>query len=151
MNPRLLILSITLLALTAGDAYAIDRKCPAGQMWSISAGACVKRPPPPKPASPQEKHAQAVDHLEGRGKTPDPKRGIALLEEACTAKNAESCTLLGFMYSRGRNPVARDEAKAMDYYVRACELNDLDGCFDVGDLAYRKGKYPESRAGFKHA
>jgi TPR repeat protein len=154
MNPRQLVIVLvasSVVALSADDAHAIDRKCPAGQVWSISQGACVKRPPPPKPASPAEKHAQAVDHLEGRGKTPDARKGLALLEEACTAKHGDSCTLLGFLYSRGRNPVTRDEKKAMEYYTRACELNDLDGCFDVGDLAYRTGKYVEARAGFKHA
>ncbi|MBX3160750.1 MAG: sel1 repeat family protein [Deltaproteobacteria bacterium] len=140
-----------LLVLAVGEAHAIDRKCPAGQVWSISQGSCVKRPPPPKPASPQEKHDQAVDHLEGRGKAPDAKKGVALLEEACSAKHGESCTLLGFLYSRGRAPVARDEKKGMDYYVRACDLKDLEGCFNVGDLAYRTGDYARARSGFKFA
>ncbi|MEO8699758.1 MAG: tetratricopeptide repeat protein [Kofleriaceae bacterium] len=143
---KFIILAVVLGSTT--NAFAIERNsCPKGSVWSLSAGSCVKKKPAPK-LSPQEKFDRANDDIEGRGKTPDPKRGVALLEQACsTDKHASSCTLLGFLYSRGRT-VKQDDKRAMAFYQQACELKDLEGCTNIGDQAYRVGDAKAARAAF---
>jgi TPR repeat protein len=137
------------MLVAARDAHAIERKCGKGQVWSISAGTCVKKKPAPK-LSPQEKYDRAVEDLDGRGKSPDAKRGQSLLEDNCKAGHGSSCTLLGFLYSRGRG-VTKDDKRAMEYFVKGCGLDDLEGCVYVGELAYRTGEYPSSRIAYQRA
>lgn len=147
-------LVIALLIALPASAWAVDRNCPPGQQWSISAGACVKKKPAPK-LSPQEKYNQASDELEGKGlpkgKEVDPRRAVQLLDEACAANHGSSCTLLGFLYARGRSKLARDEAKAMTYFVRACQHDDLEGCINIGDLGVRTAEYSAARTAFQRA
>src|SRR5258706_5447030 len=118
------LLVLTVL-LVSSPAHAIPRgDCPAGTSWNIAAGACVKKKAAPR-MSPQEKFDRASDDIEGRGKAPDAKRGLGLLEQACSTDNhAASCRLLGFLYVRGRAPVAKDDNKAADYFAKACNLKD---------------------------
>ncbi len=148
MNTRSLVLAGALagfvVLISSGTASAIPRdNCPPGAVWNVAAGSCKK-----KALRPQEKFDRANDDIEGRGKAPDPKRGVTLLEDACTRdSHTESCNLLGFLYTRGRI-VPKDDKKAMDYYVKSCNLKDVQGCFYIGDLAYRTGAYPASRAAF---
>ena len=147
------VLVVALLTLPA-RAWAVDRNCPPKQQWSIAAGACVKKKPAPK-LSPQEKYNQASDELEGKGlakgKSIDPAHAITLLDEACAASHGDSCTLLGFLYARGRSKVARDDPRAMTYFEKACQLDDLEGCFNIGDLGVRMGDYPAARVAFQRA
>jgi uncharacterized protein len=146
------IVGIGIVLASTRAAHAIERNsCPTGQVWSLSAGSCVKKKPAPK-LSPQEKFDRANDDLENRGKAPDPRRGVTLLEQACASdKHAASCTLLGFLYARGRVPLPKDDRRAMEFFQRGCELGDLDGCYNVGDLAYRTAAYPAARLAFDHA
>lgn len=146
----LALAAVLVLVLAPSTAHAIDRNCPKGQTWSISQGTCVKKRPAPR-LSPEEKYDRANDHLEGRGKAPDPRRGVRLLEENCAADHGPSCNLLGFLHARGRSGVARDEARAMELFVRACKVDELEGCFNIGDLAYRTGKYADAQTAFKRA
>jgi TPR repeat protein len=49
------------------------------------------------------------------------------LERGCSAKNAQSCMMLGAAYQHGQNrPIDLDKARA--YYDRACMLGDASGC-----------------------
>ena len=148
MTPRAILVVIFML-VAVREAHAIERKCGKGQVWSISAGTCIKKKPAPK-LSPQEKYDRAVEDLDGRGKAPDAKRGLALLEDNCKAGHGSSCTLLGFLYSRGRG-VVKDDKRAMEYFVKGCGLDDLEGCVYVGELAYRTGEYPNSRIAYQRA
>ncbi|MEJ7599559.1 MAG: tetratricopeptide repeat protein [Kofleriaceae bacterium] len=145
---RILLLTV-LLAFAARDAHATERKCVHGQVWSISAGTCVKQKPARK-QSPQDRYDRAVEDLDGRGKAPDPRRGLALLETTCTAGHGASCTLLGFLSSRGRG-VSKDDKRAMTYFEQGCKLDDLEGCVYVGELASRTGEYPSSRIAYQRA
>lgn len=135
----------------ATPAWAIPRSdCPAGTAWDIAAGACVKKKAAPR-MSPQEKFERASDDIEGRGKTPDPKRGLTTLEQTCTGdKHGPSCRLLGFLYVRGRAPATKDDKKAADYFAKGCSGGDLEACTDVGDLAVRTGDYGKARMAFQH-
>ena len=151
LHASLCALVFALVALVLPSrAEAIDRNCPRGQTWSISQGTCVKKKPAPK-LSAQEKYDRASDDLEGKGKAPDPKRGLRLLEENCAADHGSSCTLLGFLYARGRSTVTRDDPKALQYFQQACKLDDLEGCFNIGDLAYRTGDNAGARSAFTRA
>lgn len=136
--------------VTVAPAYAIDRNCPKGQAWSISLGTCVKKKPAPK-LSAQEKFDRANDDLEGKGRGADAKRGVKLLEENCTAGHGPSCTLLGFLYSRGRSGVARDDTKSMEYLVRACTLDDVEGCYHIGSVASQSAQYSAARVAYQRA
>lgn len=151
-NPAVIriALAFAVLVVLAPRAYAIERNCPAGHAWSISLGTCVKKKPAPK-LSAQETFDRANDDLEGKGKGADPKRGVRLLEENCTARHGGSCTLLGFLYSRGRNGVARDDTKSMEYFVKACTLDDVEGCYHIGNVAYQIAEYPASRVAYQRA
>lgn len=145
-----LVLALGFMGL-ATPAWAIPRSdCPAGTAWDIAAGACVKKKAAPR-MSPQEKFERASDDIEGRGKTPDPKRGLTTLEQTCTGdKHGPSCRLLGFLYVRGRAPATKDDKKAADYFAKGCSFNDLEACTDVGDLAVRTGDYGKARMAFQH-
>ena len=149
-----MVRSFVVLAILsiASVAHAIPRdNCPAGTEWNTANGACMKKRAAPRQSA-QDKFNQANDHLEGRGKSPDPKKGIALLEEACTRNNhAQSCTLLGFLYARGRAPVAVDVDKASQYYTKSCGLKDMDGCVLEADFAFRIGRYEIARQSFEKA
>jgi len=136
----------------ARSAGAIPRdSCPGGTEWNVAAGACAKKKAAPRQSA-QDKFNKANDHLEGRGQGPSPAKGIALLEEACTKDNhAQSCTLLGFLYARGRAPVQVDGAKASQYYTKACGLKDNDGCVLDADFAFRIGRYENARTSFEKA
>lgn len=142
-------LALLVVIVLAPQAYAIDRNCPKGQTWSISLGTCVKKKAAPK-LSAQEKFDRANDDLEGKGRGADPKRGIKMLEENCTAKHGPSCTLLGFLYSRGR-VVTRDDVKSMEYLVKACTLNDVEGCYHIGGVAYQIAEYSAARIAYQRA
>jgi uncharacterized protein len=145
-----LALAVALVIVFAAPAYAIDRNCPKGQTWSISLGTCVKKKAAPK-LSAQEKFDRANDDLEGKGKGADPKRGVKALDENCTAGHGASCTLLGFLYSRGRSGITRDDVKSMELYVKACSLNDVEGCYQIGNVAYQIAEYPASRLAYQRA
>lgn len=121
------VLVVGALGVLAGPAAAIERNCPAGQTWSPSQGACVKRVIARK-RSPQEAHYLAIELLEGKaGKPPDPAKAAALLGGACTARNAPSCTLLGFLHENGRLGPA-DPRRALALYQEGCGLDDAEGC-----------------------
>jgi TPR repeat protein len=138
------------VAMVPRDAAAIPRSdCAKGTAWDIAAGACVKKKVAPR-ASAQERFEKASDDIEGRGKAPDPKRGLAALEQTCGEKHGPSCRLLGFLYVRGRAPATKDDRKAADYFAKGCSVNDLESCVDVGDLAVRTGDYAKARIAFQH-
>jgi TPR repeat protein len=147
---RLALAIAVAIIFVSPDASAIPRSdCPKGTSWDIAAGACVKKKVAAR-ASAQERFEKASDDIEGRGKAPDPKRGLAALEQTCGEKHGASCRLLGFLYVRGRAPAIKDDRKAADYFAKGCSVNDLESCVDVGDLAVRTGDYPKARIAFQH-
>jgi len=145
-----ILLAVGLVCVAFHRAEAIPRSdCARGTAWDIAAGACVKKKVAPAMSS-QQKFDLASDDIEGRGKSPDPKRGLATLEQTCGAKHGASCRLLGFLYVRGRAPAAKDDRKAAQYFAKGCSYSDLEACVDVGDLAVRTGDYGKARMAFQH-
>jgi TPR repeat protein len=59
----------------------------------------------------------------------DEKKAMAMVQRACDAGAARSCTYLGFMYERARSE--SDLAKAAALYRKACERGDVFGCTDL--------------------
>lgn len=145
-----IVIAVALVAVFAVPAHAIDRNCPKGQVWSISLGTCVKKKPAPK-LSAQEKFDRANEHLEGRGRGANPARGVAMLEENCTGGHGPSCTLLGFLHARGRAGIAANATKSMEYFVKACSLDDIEGCYHIGNVANQLAEYPAARIAYQRA
>ena len=46
----------------------------------------------------------------------------------CITGNGRACTEFGLMHQNGTAPVPKDEAKAVTYFIRACDLRDAAGC-----------------------
>lgn len=63
---------------------------------------------------------------------------IALLEQAAKARNAEAALMLGSFYSRGRH-VAKDRAKAQEFYRAAHEAGDALGTARLGQMLVTSG------------
>lgn len=116
----------------AAPVHAIDRDCPRGQVWDPNQGSCVKKKRP-KRQSPAAKYYEAIEHIEGTGKSPRPERGVALLEDACKQKHAPSCTLLGYLHLNGR-VVAFNGVQSLTFYAQGCELDDPNGCLGAADI-----------------
>src|SRR5262245_37438450 len=58
---------------------------------------------------------------QGYGSTKDVALAVRLYEKACDAKDGVSCALLGRMYKRGEDGVAKDEDKAKAIWEKGCE------------------------------
>jgi TPR repeat protein len=56
--------------------------------------------------------------------------------------NTIGCYNLGIMYMNGTHGATKDEDKAIEYFRKACNGGDIDGCFTVG-------KYFEDGIGVK--
>lgn len=127
---------VLVLVAWVGRAEAIERNCPAGQTWSPSQGACVKKAVVRK-RSPAEAYYLAIDTLEGKGGAKaDPARAATLLAGACAARHAPSCALLGFLHQNGRLGAA-DPRRALELYQQACALDDADSCISVSSVHAR--------------
>ena len=75
----------------------------------------------------------------GDGVPQDPAAGASALEAACTGPGriSDACATLAVAYDEGHFlPV--DEARATDFYLKACEAGLGDACRFAADR-YRKG------------
>jgi TPR repeat protein len=67
---------------------------------------------------------------------------------ACTARCAkgdgEACSTLGAIYRTGGHGVARDEARAVELYRRACNLGSAKGCRNLREM-YSEGRGVKGR------
>lgn len=141
--------AIVVVSVHRADAIPRD-SCPANTSWDVAAGACVKKKAAPR-LSAQARFERASADVDGTGKHPDPKRGLAQLEQLCDRDHhGGACRLLGFLYMRGRAPAVKDDRKAAEYLGRGCDLKELQACVDMGDLAYRIGQYPRARSAFRN-
>jgi TPR repeat protein len=78
--------------------------------------------------------AVAASPLLVSAQTPDP----AALQKACGEGDAKSCFDLGVMYEGGVQ-VAKNKAKAAEFYRKACDAGSAGGCFALA-LMYKWGK-----------
>jgi TPR repeat protein len=69
--------------------------------------------------------------------TPDQaKDAVALLERSCKLGSGAGCAHLAFLYAAGSGRlVRRDDRRAHPLYLRACDLGDARGCYNVGLMA----------------
>ena len=88
----------------------------------------------------QSCHTLGVWYKLGQNGLPrDAAQVLAFLGKACQAQfGGGACDMLGEMYETG-DLVARDEAKAVAYFHRACETNSQLGCLKLGDR-YETGR-----------
>lgn len=54
----------------------------------------------------------------------------------CDKGNAESCDLLGYMFSTGTNGVSKNEAEAYKLFDKACTAAVPTGCLNLGIMVY---------------
>ncbi|MCG3024811.1 tetratricopeptide repeat protein [Helicobacter pylori] len=52
-------------------------------------------------------------------------------EKACDLKYGGGCYWLGAFHESGGGTVKKDLKKAIQYYVKACELNEMFGCLSL--------------------
>jgi len=135
MTMRLVVVVAALLAGAPRDAAAIDRDCPRGEVWDANQGSCMKKVKVDR-RSPAQKYYDAIEQLEGTVKKARPERGVALLRDACSARHAPACTLLGFLYRSGRT-VEADARQSIHYYDLACRLDDPNGCLGAAEVHAR--------------
>ena len=50
----------------------------------------------------------------------------------CTEENMVGCFNLGIMYMKGIRGADKDEDKALEYFSKACNGGDIDGCLNAG-------------------
>lgn len=62
--------------------------------------------------------------FDGKGITQDKARAIELTERACSGGVGNACKNLGWLSGNDESNLAR----AREFYGKACELNDSDGC-----------------------
>lgn len=79
--------------------------------------------------------------LDGVGLPKDPEKSREILEEACHAKFADGCRVLGLMYTEGLGTPYNEGSFMLGarYYTKACELGSMQACAHLGEL-YSAGK-----------
>ncbi|WP_085909151.1 tetratricopeptide repeat protein [Kiloniella majae] len=74
-----------------------------------------------------------------------PKLALPYYKDACHIGFAASCAELGSIYRRAPGSVRQDNAKALEFLERACDLNSSKGCKLLGDM-YKTGIYVEQNS-----
>ncbi|HTM22163.1 MAG TPA: tetratricopeptide repeat protein [Kofleriaceae bacterium] len=135
-------LIVVVAALAWGrPAAALEKPCPPGKVWDPNQGSCIVKVIKVAPA---RKYYEAIEHLEGTARNANPARGVALLREACSARYAEACTLLGFLYRSGRAVGAADAKQSVKFYDTACKLDDANGCAGAAEVLSRALAYDKA-------
>ncbi|WQZ92470.1 sel1 repeat family protein [Helicobacter pylori] len=65
------------------------------------------------------------------GKVEDFIRGRKYIEKAYELNDGRGCDLLGSFYESGGGTIKKDLKKAIQYHVKACELNEMFGCLSL--------------------
>ncbi|ADU84363.1 hypothetical protein HPSA_01710 [Helicobacter pylori SouthAfrica7] len=58
-------------------------------------------------------------------------QGRKYIEKACELNDGRGCDHLGNLYESGGATVKKDLKKAIQYHVKACELNNIFGCLSL--------------------
>lgn len=53
-------------------------------------------------------------------------------QRLCAQKNMVGCFNLGVMYMKGMLGAQKDASKALEYFTKACDGGDIDGCLNAG-------------------
>jgi TPR repeat protein len=84
------------------------------------------------------------------------KDAVAVLERSCKLGSGAGCAHLAFLYAAGNGKlVKRDDRRANPLCLRACDLGDARGCYNVGlmadegrggarDISHAAAKYDEA-------
>jgi hypothetical protein len=81
-------------------------------------------------------HGAAHRSLYGSSEAETGSRQLALSTRMCSRGLSRGCHRLAYFYKEGNAPVAKDPARALSYFKRACELGSCDGLAD----AYEEGE-----------
>jgi TPR repeat protein len=69
-------------------------------------------------------------------------KGIAILDKACEDDSTYACRTLGYTYYYG-NKVKQDKAKSINYFSKACKLNDKNSCNTIQKVKNNTLKIPK--------
>ncbi|MEL7130490.1 MAG: tetratricopeptide repeat protein, partial [Pseudomonadota bacterium] len=70
------------------------------------------------------------------------QKGLGGIEYSCQLGEAQSCVSAGLAYKQGYG-VRADRAKALQFQERACDLGNLDGCYNFGATLVAGGSTAE--------
>ncbi len=128
------MLGIAAVCLFAASAAAVPNVCEKEERFDEVRGTCV----PIVKDTKGKRFAEAMSHLEGRAKHPNPKKGLKSLDSLCKKdKYGPACTQLAFVHQNGRYDTPRDMAKALEFYEKACKLKDTDGCIGAFEIHHQ--------------
>jgi TPR repeat protein len=65
-------------------------------------------------------------------------KALKTFENECKNGNGWACGNAAIMYYRGMGGIKPNPDKAKKYYNRGCELNDIDSCENLGEIAYKE-------------
>jgi hypothetical protein len=68
-----------------------------------------------------------------------PSGDFAACTARCAKGDGEACSSLGAIYRTGGHGVARNEARAVELYGRACHLGSENGCTNLREM-YSEGR-----------
>ncbi len=131
------LLIVGFLCALAAPAAAVPKiECPSGQVFDEGRGACrvvVKK---------CAKVKDGLEHIaafEANGDTKEAALGVSTLDKLCTQKKpcVEACSQLGVVYLNARANVTKDVQKGLDFYVKACDLKDDDGCIQAFEIHHQ--------------
>ena len=65
---------------------------------------------------------------------PDPTdmEYLRKLQARCLENDHEALAVMGWRYQKGKCGAAKDDLKALDYYIQAVELGSAEACIDIG-------------------
>ena len=131
-----------------GDPEILETECGEGNLESCSklANHLVTRNSEESKARSVEIHAATCEkgHLPacgdlaaayslGLGVEQDEQRAYEIDRELCEEKDyGPACGSLGFTYALGKAGFEKDEGRALEYFVRACDLEYAGGCERAG-------------------
>ena len=95
-----------------------------------------------------------IDYLEGRGVIKNKKRALHYAMKRCQLLH-DTCVHVGMLYEQGKYGLKRDFSKASTYYQKACQVQNAEGCYKLGNLYYYgkgvKQSYAKAFYYYKHA
>lgn len=71
---------------------------------------------------------------------PDMERAKLLYEKACKLNSPYSCVVMGRLYRGVVSYIEENYDKSIEYFHKACDLNDSRGCNELGNAIYYHGK-----------
>jgi TPR repeat protein len=131
MSGRIEALALGLMIAVAGCKARVDRSAAVAAPHSAPAAAALGADPcgglAPQPCGEKGTAFLLLSPADERAAQP-------LLDSACARGNADACTNLGGLMTSTLDRVLHDERRALDAFVRGCQLGDNWACCGGGKI-----------------